>query len=187
MKLIEEIESRRDQQGVLRKWGVFWCDFCLEEVIREYYSGLLYNSCGCRKGSITHGETGARLHIIWKSMKKRCSDINNKYYGGRNIIVCPEWANDYIKFRDWALNNGYADSLEIDRIKTNGNYEPSNCQWLTHTENMRKTNRCKITLNLANEIKLKRKEGISCTQLAKEYNISRNSVSNIINNKSWDK
>lgn len=42
-------------------------------------------------------------------------------------------------FRIWALNNGYNPNAKfgkctIDRINVNGNYEPSNCRWITIQE-----------------------------------------------------
>jgi hypothetical protein len=73
-----------------------------------------------------------RLYNIWHSMKQRCLYENGKdypRYGGRGITVCKEWENDYPAFRSWALSHGYDDSLSIDRINVNGNYEPSNCRW----------------------------------------------------------
>lgn len=102
-------------------------------------------SCGCLKreqdkinlGTSTHMLHGTRPYNIWIRMKDRCYNTNAekyKVYGGRGIIVCDEWRNDFINFYNWAINNGYSDKLSIDRIDVNGNYEPSNCRWATSIE-----------------------------------------------------
>jgi len=81
-----------------------------------------------------------KLYRIWASMKQRCSNPslpNYKYYGGKGITFDNKW-QEYIPFRDWALANGYKEGLTIDRIEGSKNYTPSNCQWLTKSENSSK-------------------------------------------------
>lgn len=89
-----------------------------------------------------HGLCETRLYGIYQNMLKRC--FNNrtsayKDYGGRGITVCDEWRKDFMSFYNWALNNGYEETLTIDRTDVNGNYEPSNCRWIPMGEQSRNT------------------------------------------------
>jgi hypothetical protein len=67
-----------------------------------------------------------------RCFNKRCHAYKN--YGGRGITVCDEWKNDFIAFRDWALSNGFADNLTLDREDVDQGYSPSNCRWLGNYE-----------------------------------------------------
>ena len=81
----------------------------------------------------THGMSRTRLHNIWLTMRQRCEKpkCSTYYkYGAKGIKVCSEWGV-FENFRDWSLANGYNDQLTIDRINPLGNYEPSNCRWVT--------------------------------------------------------
>lgn len=93
-------------------------------------------SRGEKNNNYKHGMSGTRLHRIWTEMKTRClnqNDCHYKWYGARGISVCDEWL-DFVPFSEWALSNGYKDDLTIDRIDNDGNYEPSNCRWITQSE-----------------------------------------------------
>lgn len=109
-------------------------------------------SCGCLHREVAskmftkHGESNngacySPEYEAWCHMISRCTNENNKdfhHYGGRGIIVCPKWLKSYKRFlADMGRRPGKGYS--IDRIDTNGNYEPSNCRWVTQKEQCHNT------------------------------------------------
>lgn len=133
------------REGHTNYKAILWeCRCDCGNIIHETRSNLLsgrVKSCGClrkiKNQNKTHGKRHTRLYRIWLNMKNRCNnphgqDFDN--YGGRGISVCSDWNNDFESFYQWAVSNGYKDTLSIDRVNNNGNYCPENCRWATAKE-----------------------------------------------------
>ena len=153
------------------------CDCGNERICyRSNLTSGKHKSCGCgvdvtKNKSYKHGLSHTKIHNIYLSMKDRCNNKTSKaykHYGKRGICVCDEWQNDFLAFYNWAIMNGYKEGLSIDRIDVNGNYEPSNCRWITLAEQQNnKTNNTLIEFN---------KQIKNLTQWAKELGIKKETL-----------
>lgn len=172
------------------------CD-CGKLTIKEtYYLKHKKNcSCGCfcnklygiNNPSYKHGlsKSVEYRHIcsILGSMRCRCYNISNSgynKYGGRGIKICDEWIDKetgFKNFYNWAMSNGYKIGLSIDRIDVNGNYEPSNCRWVTNKEQQNnKRNNHYITYN---------EETHTMKEWSEILNINYNVLRARLNNYNW--
>ena len=107
--------------------------------------------CGCGVKRTTHGHRNTKLYKTWTSIKDRCynpSCPGYVNYGGRGIGMHDEWKNNFMAFYESAMETGYSENLQIDRINNDGDYEPGNIRWVTVKQNARnrRTNRF-LTIN----------------------------------------
>ena len=169
------------------------CILCGKKKIM--YADALYrdveNSCMCKNRK--HGMSDTKIYSVYANIKDRCYNKNNqayKSYGEKGIGVCDEWLDKdsgFINFLEWANKSGYEEGLTIDRINPQGNYEPSNCRWITLSKN----------IALANKYTHRRKAengtyyGISplneyyqfdnANQFAREYNLNGANIRDVAN------
>lgn len=117
-------------------------------------------SCGCVSNEIFRLKHGAKQNNVtsktysaWISMKQRCQNPKNRdysLYGGRGISICNRWLEpDGQGFLNFLADLGEVPKgLTLDRINSNGHYEPGNCRWINQAEQCRNTSRNRlVTLN----------------------------------------
>lgn len=152
MRLIDISGSRSGRLVVLEiarraRAKVFWRCRCDCGAYTEVSSGHLRNgrtrSCGCLrlevrgKARLSHGRADSREYRAWENMRARCTNPKvdaYKYYGARGITVCPLF-DTFVGF--FATLGECPPGLTLERINTNGNYEPGNVKWATRKEQMR--------------------------------------------------
>lgn len=125
------------RQGSIAERWVAPCKWCGKSFARKRIAVVFCSDECLRRNKqavkLSHGESDSRLAKIWYGMRKRCK--SHPRYAGRGIVVSSDWSC-FEAFRDWSLSHGYQDHLVIDRINNDGNYEPSNCRWITIQENI---------------------------------------------------
>ena len=121
-------------------------------------------------GKSKYAISNKRIFRAWQNMRRRCDNASrkdSKYYHGKGITYCDEW-KVYENFETWALNNGYADELTLDRIDGNSSYSPNNCRWISLAEQQNnKSNN--VWFEYAGERK-------TLTEWARIYNIPRETL-----------
>ena len=151
------IDRRFNRMVVLDHIGKYCkcqCDCGMVKLVTR--GGLMSGktgSCGCLRKEMssarskTHGQTGTPEYRAYRNAKNRCErpiDVRFYRYGGRGIKMLFKNFDEFIA----AIGPRPNSSLTLDRINTNGHYEPGNVQWVTQEEQARnKENSIRITMD----------------------------------------
>ncbi len=133
-------ESEKLKPGIRRVSCL--CD-CGNTTVVTYSSVKSGNtkSCGCMSSRVAARPTqyyGTPTYAAWLAMKARCTCKKSegwKYYGGKGICVCERWNHSFLNFLEDMGDR--PQGFELDRIDSNGNYEPGNCRWVSKKQNSR--------------------------------------------------
>lgn len=178
------------------------CDCGSRKLIEPvHWERGIVKSCGCKHDELLseankkeNPVTGMRIYHVYQGTKDRCYNPNSdsyRYYGGRGITVCPEWLgkHGFENFSEWAYSTGYDENAEwgectIERKDVNGNYEPSNCEWITIQQQQR-NKRTNVFITMNGETKIltdwHNETGMSL------YNLKKIANGEDIRKEKWDK
>lgn len=172
MNIYEKLSEIQDSNG--RTYFLCKCKGCGAEMkIRADYFKKHKGLCATclskgNKYAFKHGDYRSRLYKIWIG-------LSHRRYKCYNPTICEEWKT-YKNFKEWALANGYAENLTIDRINNRGDYNPENCQWITLKENAGKDKFIFTDSQCKGLLEKRRQLGITQREMAKREGVSRNTI-----------
>lgn len=137
----------------------------------------------------SHGYTNTPEYNSYNHMITRCFNKNRwdyYRYGGRGITVCDEWKESFNSFLK-SMGDKPFEGAEIDRIDNDGNYEPSNCKWVTHKENGQHKSNVYLTQNIAEEIRgLINNNVMSRKGASIRYGVCKANIDSIMQGRTWN-
>lgn len=175
------------------KW-LCQCDCGNKTIVRSDYLRTRHTqSCGCIRKKYGGNVRTDRLYRLYRGIIQRTTilrkDNHNHTYIKKGITMCDEWRNDFNKFKEWALANGYdysksANEQTIDRIDNDKGYSPDNCRFISRRENNQNESKKKGIICLTNqeqlEIKILYENGLSSRKLADKFKVSKTTIMNVI-------
>lgn len=131
-----------------------------------------------------HGERNSAEYRVWSHIKGRClnpSDASFKHYGGRGIVMCKSWSENFSSFLS-DMGKRPSDNHQIDRIDNESGYSPDNCRWVLQAENNQNRRSTKLTSDDVLEIRGSEETG---EKIANKYGISISQALRVKNGSRW--
>lgn len=154
------------------------CRQCNKEmIVRTDYASKHKGFCmSCLKNgnhyASKHNDYKSRLYHIWLGLPHR-------RYKTYKPLVCKEWKNNYLAFKEWAMSHGYEETLTIDRIDSLGDYTPDNCRWITLPDNARLARSLFTEQQKLLIYGFRKYLGLTQKQAAEQLHVSRHVIQNI--------
>lgn len=181
--------TERTAEKQWRTMATCRCDCGNEKSVRaDYVRSGTSASCGCLQNSqFKHGMSHSPDWVRWSGIKARCfnpNHINYRNYGGRGVTMCDRWKDS---FENFLADMGSPPSPQhtIDRIDSNGNYEPGNCRWTDRRTQARNTRTIQLNPVAVCLIRHMRRRGSKLTDLGHAFGISSPYVAHVTNGKTW--
>lgn len=183
---VEEVEpTGRHRRALVR------CECGNRKRVSVSSLGRYTNSCGCLAAEICgrssrkHGMTNTSTWITWAGMIARCDHAGNsnyKDYGRRGIAVCERWRS----FENFLSDMGERPTgMSIDRVNTNGNYEPGNCRWTTSAEQNRNRRSSALTHELVAQIRALAALGMGPAAIGRKIGKAAPTVRAVMSGRNW--
>lgn len=137
------------------------------------------------RGNQAAGVKPSPTYRSWAGAVSRCINPNAVAYpdyGGRGIRVCERWR----QFENFLADMGEKPiGLTLDRIDPNGNYEPSNCRWASRLVQAQNQRRTRLSFDLADEIRERRRAGATIPELSRSYQLGQTSIRHVLYGSRW--
>ncbi len=189
MKIIKDLgrTTANKDTTALARYAIFECTKCNKHFKARCGGSAAKNQSLCYECTRNYKETTKHpLYAIWNGIKQRCYSSKRKdycKYGKIGVRIADYWINDAQDFIDWCIENGWNNSLVIDKdIKSkllNINppiYSKETISFITTQQNSEEAN-AKIVLQFDLENNLI-KEFVSTVKAAKSVNVGKSSIAN---------
>ncbi len=188
MKIVKDLGMIFNKNKTSKaRYAMFECKICTKSFKVRCGSFAAKKQTSCQACTLNNKLTTLHpLYAIWNGIKQRCYSTKRKdykRYGGIGVTMCDEWLNDAQSFIDWCEQNGWNNSLVVDKdilcIKLNINpkiYSPQTISFITTQENAEEANAKEVIQYSLDGIELNR--FISATKAGISVGANKSQIAN---------